>query len=320
MRLMLALSDGEAAGTEACNDSYAGAAGALGAPALGATPATEFYAMADDISPVARAAQRVRERLLQASASSADPWWAVRFWRAIHQEDQAGLLPAPVIAVLRAHGYIGAATRAAPGAEELATTLQHLVTQAVAFNDHSITQGDEFDRWATSLPPDCRRAAPEIFKNMRAAGSPSVRQWLQENFKGSRTAAAFTDLWSVATSIDFALGPVRSDAERFTALSTSDQLEIQLRHIAAHVYESRTHDFVGASRIRAIVAPGTGVDVAPSWLVSDATTHSKQEHQRTERVSSELKRRGNQKGDKDDGKGKTPKGDGRGKGGKGKDH
>ena len=67
------------------------------------------------------------------------------------------------------------------------------------------------------------------------------------------------------------------------------------------------------------MAPGTGGDVAPSRMVADATTHSKQRHQRAEQVSAELRRRGNGEGDKGDGEDKTSKGKGRGRGGKGKD-
>ena len=100
-------------------------------------------------------------------------------------------------------------------------------------------------------------------------------------------------------------------------MSTNDQVEIQLRHIAAYIYEARTHDAVGASRIRAIVAPGAQADLAPTWLISEATLHSKQERQRAERVAAELKRRGN-KGDaaaepKGKGKGKKGRGSGDGK-------
>ena len=57
-------------------------------------------------------------------------------------------------------------------------------------------------------------------------------------------------------------------------------------------------------------APGMQSDVAPSWMVSDATIHSKMEHQRTERVKQARKLDG-------DGKGKPPGGKGDGKGKKG---
>ena len=62
-------------------------------------------------------------------------------------------------------------------------------------------------------------------------------------------------------------------------------------------------------------APGMQSDVAPSWMVSEATIHSKVEHQRNERVKQSRKTdgdgQGGGKGKKGDGKGK--KGDGKGK-------
>ena len=64
--------------------------------------------------------------------------------------------------------------------------------------------------------------------------------------------------------------------------------------------------------MRAVTAPGSGVDIAPNWLITEATTHSKQEYQRAERVSNELRRRG--KGDKGDKGGKGGKGKKKGEG------
>ena len=64
---------------------------------------------------------------------------------------------------------------------------------------------------------------------------------------------------------------------------------------------------MGAAMIRGTTAPGSGLDTAPPWLVTEATTHSKMEYQRSERVNSEWRRRGkgNGKGkDEDKGKGK----------------
>ena len=63
-------------------------------------------------------------------------------------------------------------------------------------------------------------------------------------------------------------------------------------------------------------APGMQSDVAPSWMVSGATKHSKVEHQRNERVKQSRKNdgdgQGGGKGKKGDGKGKkgVPQGDG----------
>jgi len=112
-----------------------------------------------------------------------------------------------------------------------------------------------------------------------------------------------------AVMSDFILGQSTSDAETYRLLGTSDQLEVALRHISAFVYEKRTGDSYGASQIRATVAPGSGTDVAPGWLINDVTLASRMEHRRSEQVAAETRRRkGNPKG--------GPKGDGKGKKGK----
>ena len=59
--------------------------------------------------------------------------------------------------------------------------------------------------------------------------------------------------------------------------------------------------------MQGVAPPGASVDIAPSWLVSESTLHSKYEHQRDERVAAARNRKG-KKGDKGDGKGgKAPK-------------
>ena len=68
--------------------------------------------------------------------------------------------------------------------------------------------------------------------------------------------------------------------------------------------------------MRALVAPGSGADIAPDWLIGEVTQYSKAEHQRSERVAAELKRR---KGGKGDPKAAPQDGQGGGRGkGKGK--
>ena len=62
--------------------------------------------------------------------------------------------------------------------------------------------------------------------------------------------------------------------------------------------------------MRAVVAPGAGTDIAPGWMLSEATAFSKAEHQRSERVNAETRRRRDTKG--------KGKGDGPGKGDRGK--
>jgi hypothetical protein len=91
---------------------------------------------------------------------------------------------------------------------------------------------------------------------------------------------------------------------------------MHLRRLASFVYERRTRDKTGAAHMLAITPPGLETDVAPTWLVSTATAHSKNEHMRDERVKVSEKKSGHDGGGKGDGK--KPKGKGKGKGKKGK--
>ena len=86
-------------------------------------------------------------------------------------------------------------------------------------------------------------------------------------------------------------------------LATDDLVEIHLRRLSSCVYGSRTGDWSGANYMLAVQPPGSEMDIAPSWLVTDATAHSKSEFQRSERVT---------KTSRED---KPPKGKGKGKDG-----
>ena len=67
---------------------------------------------------------------------------------------------------------------------------------------------------------------------MRAAGAASVRDWLSQNYKGSRGSSQWVDLRNIATQADFELSGADM-AETLRRLSTSDALEIGLRRLAA---------------------------------------------------------------------------------------
>ena len=123
-------------------------------------------------------------------------------------------------------------------------------------------QGPE--RWHTQLPTDLHRAAPEIYASLRA-GALSTRDYLIQNFPGTREGPVFTDMWTLATAVDFKLD-VPTEAERQRVLNTDDTVEMSLRRLASFIYERRTKDSVGAAHMLAMAAPGQGVDIAPSWL------------------------------------------------------
>ena len=166
--------------------------------------------------------------------------------------------------------------------------------------------GGQDVRWGVGLPADFQRAGAEIYRSMRTEGATSVRDWLNQRYQASRTPPVWTDLWTMASSIDFGLRGARTEEEVLRILGTNDVMELSLRRLAAYMYEARTGDRVGAQHMLAASPPGTDNDVAPTWLVAASTMHSKSEYQRSERVHQDKVR--NRKGDKK-GKGKgTDKG------------
>ena len=148
----------------------------------------------------------------------------------------------------------------------------------------------------------------------------SVRDYLMNNYEGSKKSAQWIDLWSTASSVDMrlAMAAQHGVTARDHALLTDDIVEVGLRRLAAYVHAHRTGDSVAATRMLAVKPPGANTDIAPEWLVTEASGHSHWEYKRTERVKA-MSRMGQQKGDqwgKGRGKGKK-KGHGEGSGGGG---
>jgi hypothetical protein len=156
------------------------------------------------------------------------------------------------------------------------------------------------------LRPDLRRAAPDIWKSVKAAGCPHFREWVRTVLLAKLSDAEKEHFWSVATMADFRLATLRSEEEILHVLSTDDSLEIALRELAAKVYELRHGDREGAKYLLAVSPPGMAVDIAPAWAVAEASLHTQ--------ASAKLARavRDGRKG---------PKGKDKGKGkGRGNDH
>ncbi len=169
------------------------------------------------------------------------------------------------------------------------------------------------ERWDAQLPADMGRAAPEIYRALRAEGSTSCRDWLNTNFKGSKDLKnpEWVDLWNAATETDYALRG-RTQAEAMMLLAGEDHLEIKMRRLAAHVHFGRANDSVSTAMMLAVRPPGAGCDIAPNWLVSEVATYSKAEHQRRQRVTQRGQGRGNKAGPERGKPDKPPKGAGRG--------
>ena len=189
-------------------------------------------------------------------------------------------------------------------------------------------------KWNLALPMDLKRAALEVYRSIRASGAGSVREGLGAEFKGARSSSLFTDLWHVATHIDFILGKASSPSEALHWLGVDDNLELLLRRLAAHIYMERTGDRAGSAAMLGVCPPGSASDIAPAWLVGEVTSYSKAEHQRSERVAADARRshvverghgrargrggqdgRGGGRGSGGGGDGKSERPSGRGRGG-----
>eukprot|EP00959_Pyramimonas_sp_CCMP1952_P239896 5013399-Pyramimonas_sp.AAC.1 len=85
-----------------------------------------------------------------------------------------------------------------------------------------------------SLPPDLKRAAPEMHRSMRGAGAASARDWLSQEVAGQRRTAVWTDLWTAATNVDYLLGGCRAQSEVLARLASDDALELHLRRLASY--------------------------------------------------------------------------------------
>ena len=144
-----------------------------------------------------------------------DPAWAAKLWHCIWSREAQGLLDGGVKALLSGHGYVGQATRSAPCVEELRSGLEALGRVTPASGGVGIglpppglsppLPQEDGARWHSTLAPSFQRAAGEIYRSIRSHGAVSVRDWLQQNFEGSRRSDSWVDLWTAATGTDFKL-------------------------------------------------------------------------------------------------------------------
>jgi hypothetical protein len=134
-----------------------------------------------------------------------------------------------------------------------------------------------------------------------------------------RNTQVFTDLFSAASMVDFRLAKEASERDKIKVLASCDMCEVNLRRHAAYLHLKRTGDSSAATHMLAIQAPGSMTDIAPTWLVTESSSHSKAEHQRGERAKTQ---KGSGKGKPSTSSastskgGKTKKGGGKGKGSK----
>ncbi|CAE7583551.1 unnamed protein product [Symbiodinium sp. CCMP2456] len=148
-------------------------------------------------------------------------------------------------------------------------------------------EGDEGpEGWEASLPPDLKRAGPEIYASMKAAGVRCVRDWVNSMFSvDQRHSAHYVDLFNLASLVDFkAKEGGASQAKILSIIAQDDTCEVALRRLAAWIHERRTGDKDAAHSMLAIKPSSFSSDVAPSWLVTEAASYSQSEHKRRERA------------------------------------
>ncbi|CAE7231202.1 unnamed protein product [Symbiodinium necroappetens] len=227
--------------------------------------------------------------------SSTVPHWPRLFWEGVVQMQSNEPLHRDLLRVLQAHGYVGDATISAPRTDALLKQLKDLGTPAPAagsavefFTGQKITPSaaglGDISTWHSKLPSDHQYAGPEIYRSVLASGVRCMRDYVNQFFPiDSRTHSnEYLDLFTQASTIDFALAKAASDDEILATLGTNDQLEIPLRRIAAYVHKKRTGDGDAAMRILAVQPPGSGTDIAPHWLVTEASAYSQAEYKRRE--------------------------------------
>lgn len=261
------------------------------------SPVQQFYAPMGGSADTTKAqlqAGRLKESLVRASAmQSTMPAWASLFWQSVKNECDLYGLDETVKKLLECHGYFGHGTTGPPRTDELKKGLQEIETLGVPAHGASLQNGGtlgqagdpEHLQWHLRLPADLQRAAPELYRNIRAEGVASVRQWMNEQHPTleQKQSPTYQDLFTTATIIDYELADCRSESSIMHKLATSDMLEIQLRKLGSFVYLRRTKDRAGAQRMLGVRAPGANADIAPKWMLDDANAFSKVEFQRVER-------------------------------------
>ena len=237
-----------------------------------------------------------------------DSWWSNWLWSQVGNLCFSRSLSLDLVKVASKHGFDQANPSAAqpPKLEALMGDLEKMKGATASALGGTGGFGQKTARFNANLGQEMKRAGPEIYYSM-LEGNVSARDWLQSYFQGNKRSQQWTDLWHAAAIVDFEMATAVATSKEAVdeILESNEVVEINLRRLAAYVYASRTGDYSGANHMLALRAPGSACDIAPSWLVTEATSFSKAEYQRTERVSHLAK--------------VDSKGKGKGKGKKGKD-
>ena len=245
------------------------------------------------------------------------PSWSKNFWLEVHAIKN---LDPRVSSLLRTHGYLGDGAGTPPRVTELKEKLGELESSGALSHSSALFDlgGDDQwqagledeEGWEATLPPDLKRAGPEIYASFRSAGARSAREWLNQMIPlEKRNDGTYIDLFNQASLVDFVIRDAKgSHPKALSLIAKSDIAEVALRRLASYVHERRTGDRDAAISMLAIKPTNLSHDIAPSWLVSEASVFSQSEFKRRERAKAH---RG---GGFDRG---NPSEKGRGKGGRG---
>ena len=249
-------------------------------------------------TPQLNATRMVLTHLDACYASRAgNPYWFMPFWTAVAFWDQGGLITPDVHGILAFHGFTRGAQppQVTPRMPELAQHLNQLIqtptapTGAGPSTAFQNAAGSDGLRWDEALPPDFKRAGSEVYRSLRSQGCASVRDWLLANFGGDKSSHVWKDLWTLAQQADFQIAAANGQggyAGVMQLLSSSDSLELALRRLASYKHQERTGDIRAAAHIQGTQPPGCKADIAPTWLVTESTSLSKNELQRDELLNS----------------------------------
>ena len=138
---------------------------------------------------------RMISQLLRAKLDELDgscnPHWPRDFWNFVNSLPG---LSDTLKGVLRSHGYTGGASQTMPRVDELKEALKRYELSGPAGGGSGGLSGTGGDlpqltgesSWHNQLPADFRRAGYDIYKNIRASGSASIRDWLNHNYTGDK--------------------------------------------------------------------------------------------------------------------------------------
>ena len=100
---------------------------------------------------------------------------------------------------------------------------------------------------ADALEPEAMKLAMQGYRKRNSLASAEQLQKHCRRFGYSQEDLQWQEQWNAATVADFAFSGATTDAQRYVVLGTSDQLERPPRDLAAHTFEVRTCDAVGAA-------------------------------------------------------------------------